>query len=281
VSIQAGGTLYVVATPIGNLDDISHRALQVLERADRVAAEDTRRTRRLLTHFGIRQTLVALHDHNESVQVPALLAGLQRGETVALVSDAGTPLISDPGFRLVRGARQAGVEVSPVPGASSVIAALCAAGLPADRFAFEGFLPARSKARQARIAALAAESRTLVFLESCHRVADTIGDLHAAFGGEREAAVARELTKIHEEFRLDTLSGLHDWIATCPEACRGEFVIVVHGAPEDRPDVADPKVRRVLSILLDELPVARAASLAARITGCSRKALYAAALDKL
>jgi len=280
VSIQAG-TLYVVATPIGNLDDIGHRALQVLEHVDRVAAEDTRRTRRLLTHFGIRQTLVALHDHNEAVQVPALLAGLQRGEAVALVSDAGTPLISDPGFRLVRGAREAGVDVSPVPGASSVMAALCAAGLPVDRFAFEGFLPPRRKARQARIATLAAESRTLVFLESCHRIADTLSDLHAAFGGDREAAVARELTKLHEQFRLDTLSGLQAWIEASPDVCRGEFVVMVHGAPSDLPDVADPKVRRVLSILMDELPVARAAALAARITGCSRKALYAAALGKL
>jgi 16S rRNA (cytidine1402-2'-O)-methyltransferase len=279
VSIEAG-TLYVVATPIGNLNDISARALEVLAKVDRVAAEDTRRTRQLLTHFGIRQTLHALHDHNEASQVASLLDHLRDGQTLALVSDAGTPLISDPGFRLVRGARLAGLGVSPVPGASSIMAALSAAGVPAERFVFEGFLSARATARQARLVQLKQEPRTLVFFESCHRIAGTVADLRAAFGDQREAVICRELTKVHEEFQLRTLHELQAWIDSHPERCRGEFVIVVCGAEANIPDVLDPEVQRVLSLLLAELPPARAATLAARITGCSRKALYATAIGR-
>ena len=279
MSIEAG-TLYVVATPIGNLTDISARALEILANVDRVAAEDTRRTRQLLTHFGIRQKLHALHEHNESGQLAPLLNHLRNGQTLALVSDAGTPLISDPGFRLVRGARLAGLRVSPIPGASSIMAALSAAGLPADRFVFEGFLSARPAARQARLAQLAPEPRTLVLFESCHRIAEMVTDLRAAFGDQREAAIGRELTKLHEEFQLKTLSELHAWIESHPERRRGEFVIVVCGATAETPEALDPEVQRVLSLLLGELPPARAATLAARITGCSRKALYATAIAR-
>lgn len=279
MSIEAG-TLYVVATPIGNLNDISVRALEILAKVDRVAAEDTRRTRHLLTHFGIRQKLHALHDHNEASQLAPLLDHLRNGETLALVSDAGTPLISDPGFRLVRGARLAGIRVSPIPGASSIMAALSAAGLPADRFVFEGFLNARPTARQARLAQLAQESRTLVFFESCHRIAETMTDLMAAFGDQREAVIGRELTKLHEEFQLRTLGGLQAWIESHPERRRGEFVIMVCGAAAQAPEALDPEVQRVLALLLAELPPARAATVAARITGCSRKALYAIAIAR-
>ena len=275
------GVLHIVATPIGNLADISRRALEVLERVAVIAAEDTRHTRRLLSYFGISKPLVSLHEHNEAQRFPALLARLEAGESIALVSDAGTPLISDPGFRLVREARARGLVVSPIPGACSIIAALSVAGLPTDRFVFEGFLPSRASARRRHLEKLRLEPRTLVFLESSHRIVAALHDLVAAFGAGRMASVARELTKRYETVRLDTLAGLADWVASQAERERGEFVLVVAGAsiePQRPPAGLSPEA--VLDLLLEELPVKKAARLAARLTGASRNTLYRLALER-
>ncbi|MGH8215803.1 MAG: 16S rRNA (cytidine(1402)-2'-O)-methyltransferase [Rhodanobacteraceae bacterium] len=267
------GTLWVVATPIGNLGDLSDRAREVLRDVAVVAAEDTRHTRPLLKHFGIPTPLTALHEHNERAAVPALLARLEGGEDAALVSDAGTPLISDPGFRLVRAAREAGLQVSPVPGACAAIAALSVAGLPSDRFVFEGFLPAKSAARRARLRTLAGEPRTLVFYESSHRIDGCCADLVDAFGAEREAALLREITKLHETHLGSTLGEIAVRVADDPEQRMGEFVLVVAGRGED----ADAKLaegQRVYALLRAELAPAQSAKLAAAISGAPRKALY-------
>ena len=224
-SAPPGGaaTLHVVATPIGNLADLSPRALDTLRTVAAICAEDTRHTRQLLAHFGIEQSLVALHEHNEDEMAGRLVARLLAGESLALVSDAGTPLVSDPGFRLVRAAREAGVRVSPVPGASALVAALSVAGLPSDRFVFEGFLPAKSGARRARLSALAGEPRTLLFYESSHRIEDTLADCVAAFGAERQAVVARELTKLFETVLDGTLAELHARVVADANQRRGSL----------------------------------------------------------
>lgn len=269
----AAGTLYVVATPIGNLADLSPRALETLRAVAAICAEDTRHTRQLLAHFGIEQSLVALHEHNEDEIADRLVARLLAGESLALVSDAGTPLVSDPGFRLVRAARAAGVRVSPVPGPSALVTALSVAGLPSDRFVFEGFLPAKAGARRARLAALAGEPRTLLFYESSHRIGETLADCVAAFGGERRAVVARELTKLFETVLDGTLAELHARVAADANQRKGEFVLLVQGAGDD----ADARIvegRRVYAKLGEHLPPSTAAKLAAEITGAPRKALY-------
>lgn len=266
-------TLFVVATPIGNLSDLSPRALDTLRGADAVCAEDTRHTRQLLSHFGIERPLVALHEHNEETLAQKIVARLLAGETLALVSDAGTPLVSDPGFRLVRAARAAGVRVSPVPGACAAIAALSVAGLPSDRFAFEGFLPAKPAARRERLARLAGETRTLVFYESSHRIAESLADLRAAFGDERPAVLARELTKLFETVLDGTLAGLQAQVEADADQRRGEFVVMVQGAADD----AEGQVvegRRLYARLVEHLPPSTAAKLAAEISGAPRKALY-------
>ncbi|MCD7098293.1 16S rRNA (cytidine(1402)-2'-O)-methyltransferase [Stenotrophomonas sp. MMGLT7] len=266
-------TLFVVATPIGNLSDLSPRALDTLRGADAVCAEDTRHTRQLLSHFGIERPLVALHEHNEEALAQKIVARLLAGETLALVSDAGTPLVSDPGFRLVRAARAAGVRVSPVPGACAAIAALSVAGLPSDRFAFEGFLPARPAARRERLARLAGETRTLVFYESSHRIAESLADLRAAFGDERPAVLARELTKLFETVLDGTLAGLQAQVEADADQRRGEFVVMVQGAADDAEgQVAEG--RRLYARLVEHLPPSTAAKLAAEISGAPRKALY-------
>ncbi len=265
--------MYIVATPIGHLGDISARALETLRDADVVAAEDTRRSGQLLRHFGIATPCLSLHDHNERELTPRLLERLARGETVALVSDAGTPLISDPGFHLVRAAHEAGIRVVPIPGPSALIAALSAAGLPSDRFAFEGFLPARPGPRRERLEALIAEPRTLVFYEAPHRVVATLEALTEAFGAEREAACARELTKLHETVIRDTLGGLLERARSDPMMQRGELVIVVQGVGEAA-GADEVEARRVLAILLAEMPVKQAAAIAARLTGMARNRLY-------
>ena len=267
------GTLYVVATPIGNLADLSPRAQEVLRAADAVCAEDTRHTRQLLSHFGIERPLLALHEHNEEAMAQRVVARLEAGETLALVSDAGTPLVSDPGFRAVRAARAAGIRVSPVPGPSAIIAALSVAGLPSDRFAFEGFLPARPAARRERLRALAGEPRTLVFYEASHRIAESLADLVEAFGGQRPAVLARELTKLFETVLDGTLDALLARVEADADQRKGEFVVVVQGAGED----AAAKIaegRRVYALLAPHLPPSTAARLAAEITGAPRKALY-------
>ncbi len=271
-------TLHVVATPIGNLGDLSPRAQQVLREVAAVCAEDTRRSGQLLAHFGIGTPLLALHEHNEQQLAERLVARLLAGESLALVSDAGTPLVSDPGYRLVRAARAAGVKVSPVAGPSALVAALSVAGLPSDRFTFEGFLPAKASARRERLAALAGEPRTLVFYESSHRIEESLADLRAAFGDDRPAVLARELTKLFETVLDGTLADLHARVAADADQRKGEFVLVVQGVGEDV-DAKLAEGRRVHAILARQLPPSTAAKLAAEITGAPRKALYGAGSD--
>jgi len=272
-SPTVAGTLHVVATPIGNLADLSPRALETLRKVAAICAEDTRRTRQLLAHYGVERPLLALHDHNEAEVADRLVARLLSGESLALVSDAGTPLVSDPGFRLVRAARAAGIRVSPVPGASALIAALSVAGLPSDRFVFEGFLPAKAGARRQRLAALAGETRTLLFYESAHRIAETLADCVDVLGAQRPAVLARELTKLFETVLDGTLAELRTRVEADPDQRKGEFVLLVHGAGDD----ADARVaegRRVYARLSEHLPPSTAARLAAELTGAPRKALY-------
>jgi 16S rRNA (cytidine1402-2'-O)-methyltransferase len=268
-------TLHIVATPIGNLGDLSPRAQQVLREVAAVCAEDTRRSGQLLAHFGIDTPLLALHEHNEQQLAERLVTRLLAGDSLALVSDAGTPLVSDPGYRLVRAARAAGVRVSPVPGPSALIAALSVAGLPSDRFAFEGFLPAKASARRERLAALAGEPRTLVFYESSHRIDESLADLRAAFGDARPAVLGRELTKLFETVLDGTLADLHARVVADADQRKGEFVLVVQGVAEDA-DAILAEGRRVYAILARQLPPSAAAKLAAEITGAPRKALYGA-----
>ncbi len=273
------GKLYVVATPIGHREDITLRALRVLREVDVVAAEDTRHTRALLAHHGIRRALVSLHEHNEAQRTPELVRKLCRGTNIALVSDAGTPLISDPGFRLVRVAHEHGVEVVPVPGPSSVVAALCVAGLPTDRFVFEGFLPPRSRRREARLIELATQTRTMVFFESTHRIVDSIDAMTRAFGPRREATLATEMTKLFEAVRRDDLEGLGRWLREVPERCKGEFVIVVRGCEPVEDEPLGELERRLVETLVAVLPMRQVAELGATITGRPRNVLYRYALS--
>jgi 16S rRNA (cytidine1402-2'-O)-methyltransferase len=267
------GTLYVVATPIGNMGDLSPRAREVLGSVALVAAEDTRHTGQLLTHAGITTRLLSLHEHNEAGRVDEILQRLRAGDSVALVTDAGTPLISDPGYRLLAALRAADLSVSPVPGPCAAIAALSVAGLPTDRFFFEGFLPARSAARTARLRELVRRGETLVFYEATNRLADTLADAIAVFGPERAAAVGRELTKLHETVYRGSLNRVREAVLADPGGDRGECTWLVAGSgAELAPDEAE--LVRVVGILVEELPAAQAASLAARITGGSRKAAY-------
>lgn len=272
------GVLYVVATPIGNLEDISARALRVLRGVDGIAAEDTRHTSQLLAHFGIDTPLFSLHEHNEYARLEQIVRRLRQGQSLALVSDAGTPLISDPGFPLVRALRQQGLNVIPVPGPSSILAALSVAGLPTDRFIFEGFLPAKSAARCQRLRVLAGEERTLVFLEASHRITDMLADLVAVFGGVRSAVIARELTKRFEEVQGAALSELLVWLDADPNRRRGEFVVLVQGASPMINEVDTPEIRRLLTALMEALPLGRAVAVAVKATGLKRKALYELAL---
>lgn len=271
------GVVHVVATPIGNLDDMTRRALSTLRAVDLILAEDTRHTAKLLRHYGIEKPLLSLHEHNERRRIPEVLARLEQGQNVALVSDAGTPLISDPGYELVRQAQAAGLRVVPIPGPSALTCALSVAGLPTDRFVFEGFLPARAGPRRRRLRELAHEPRTLILFEAPHRVEATLSDLASAFGSDREAVVMRELTKVFETVRPGTLGELHAWVTEEPERRRGEFVLVVHGDPSP-PEAQALDVDLLLRTLLEELPLARAVRAAARITGGSRRELYQRAL---
>lgn len=267
------GTLYVVATPIGNLADLGARARDVLAGVDAICAEDTRHTRPLLAAYGLDKPLVALHEHNEAELAPRLVQRLGAGGTLALVSDAGTPLVSDPGYRLVREARQAGCKVSPVPGPCAAIAALSVAGIPSDRFCFEGFLPAKAAARRERLQRLAREERTLVFYESAHRIEESLADLVAILGGEREAVLARELTKLFETVLGDSLAGIARQVAADAHQRKGEFVLVVRGGVDDG-TASLAEGRRLYARLCEYLKPSQAAKLAAELSGAPRKALY-------
>ncbi|WP_194789266.1 16S rRNA (cytidine(1402)-2'-O)-methyltransferase [Pseudomonas sp. UFMG81] len=275
------GTLYVVATPIGNLDDMSARALKVLAQVSLIAAEDTRHSVRLLQHFGIDTPLAACHEHNERDEGGRFITRLLAGDDVALVSDAGTPLISDPGYHLVRQARAAGVQVVPVPGACALIAALSAAGLPSDRFIFEGFLPAKSAGRRARLEQVREESRTLIFYEAPHRILECLEDMEVVFGAERPAVLAREITKTFETLKGLPLGELRAFVQGDSNQQRGECVVLVAGwtAPDDEQAIST-EAQRVLDLLLAELPLKRAAALAAEITGVRKNLLYQLALEK-
>lgn len=279
--VSKTGKLYVVATPIGNLDDMSARALKVLADVSLIAAEDTRHSVRLLQHFGIDTPLAACHEHNERDEGGRFITRLLAGDDVALVSDAGTPLISDPGYHLVRQARAAGVPVVPVPGACALIAALSAAGLPSDRFIFEGFLPAKTAGRKARLAQVREEPRTLIFYEAPHRILECLEDMEAVFGGDRPALLAREISKTFETLKGLPLAELRAFVQGDSNQQRGECVVLVAGwtAPEGEQAVS-VEAQRVLDLLLAELPLKRAAALAAEITGVRKNLLYQLALEK-
>lgn len=272
--------LYIVATPIGNLADLSERAREVLGSVDHVAAEDTRHSGRLLAHFNIKVPMISVHDHNERQRAEHVINLLRNGESIALVSDAGTPLISDPGFHLVRAVREAGFRVSPVPGSCAFVAALSASGLPSDRFQFIGFLPAKSGARLQALEALSENTETLVFYESTHRIVDSLKAMSEAFGGERYAVVARELTKTFETIHGDSLEGLLEWIQADANQQRGEFVVLVQGAEKVLDDESiNPEAERILRILAKEMPPKKAAGVAAEITGYKKNRLYQLLID--
>jgi len=266
--------LYVVATPIGNLQDISPRAVNVLSTVDLIAAEDTRHSAKLLHHLAVTTPMTSFHEHNEQQETPRLLEMLQAGKSIALISDAGTPLLSDPGYRLVRAVRAAGLPTVPVPGPSAAVAALSVAGLPSDRFVFEGFPPPKAGARQRRFAALAREVRTVVFFESPHRIRDSLADMANVFGAEREAVIARELTKQFETVRGGMLGELRDWLESDPEQQQGEFVIIIRGRPEPDQADLDDQSRHTLAVLCREFPLKQAVMLAAEICGVGKNALY-------
>lgn len=272
------GVLYVVATPIGNLGDMVPRAIETLQTVSLIAAEDTRHSSRLLNHFNINTPCIAYHDHSGEDRTENLVAKLEEGSSIALISDAGTPLVSDPGYRLVRLARLRGIKVVPVPGACAMVAALSAAGLPSDRFAFEGFLPAKQVARRTQLEALASDSRTLVFYEAPHRVLETLEDMRDIFGAERELVMARELTKTFETIKGDTLEAMCNWVAGDTNQQRGEIVLLVHGASKVDAEEMSAEQQRVMKILLEELPVKQAAALGAKLTGLKKNFLYQWAL---
>jgi 16S rRNA (cytidine1402-2'-O)-methyltransferase len=271
--------LYIVATPIGNRNDLTLRAIEVLQSVNVIAVEDTRHSKRLLTYHQIRTPMISLHEHNESQRVQSILDRLSQGEQVALISDAGTPLICDPGFRLVAAAQEQGYRVVPIPGACAVIVALCASGLATDRFVFEGFLPAKSAARKKALSHIAQETRTTIWYESTHRIIASLTDMVDVLGASRRMTLARELTKTFETIRLDTLAGLLAWIQADPNQQKGEFVLVLEGQIDHKNQLDDREPRRILSILLQEMPLKQAVALAVRLCHQSRKSLYQLALE--
>lgn len=273
---MAEAVLYVIATPIGNLGDLSARAIKLLSEVDLIAAEDTRHTGRLLSHFSIKSSLVSVHDHNEIARAELIIDYLSQGKRVALVSDAGTPLISDPGYGLVKRVREAGFNVSPVPGCCAFVAALSAAGLPSDRFMFIGFLPAKTQARVKQLSELIDQTCTLIFYESTHRILASLDDMISVYGDHREAVIAREITKTFETFKHGTLADLKAWMLTDSNQQKGEFVVLVRGAEpvDDKVDQIDARSVHVLGLLAAELPPKKAAAIAAEITGIHKKQLY-------
>ena len=271
--------LYVVATPIGNLGDMSQRAVDTLKSVDLIAAEDTRHSARLMQHFSISTRLVSYHEHSSDARENAILRALGEGKAVALISDAGTPLISDPGYGLVVRVRAAAYPVLPVPGASAITAAISAAGLPSDRFTFEGFPPHKSSGRRQLYEALAGEHRTLVFYESPHRISESLADMASAFGGDRQAVICRELTKTWETIHGDSLAGLCNWLQQDDNNRRGEFVVLVRGAARVEQLGLSTDAERTLTILMRDLPLKQAAKLASEITGSKKNALYKRGLE--
>ncbi|MBY8071148.1 16S rRNA (cytidine(1402)-2'-O)-methyltransferase [Vibrio fluvialis] len=274
-------TLYIVPTPIGNLGDITQRALDVLSSVDVIAAEDTRHSGKLLAHFNIQTKTFALHDHNEQQKAQVLVEKLLAGQSIALVSDAGTPLISDPGYHLVTQCRQAGVKVVPLPGACAVITALSASGLPSDRFSFEGFLPAKSKGRKDKFMEIAKAERTCIFYESPHRITESLQDMLEVLGPEREVVLARELTKTFETIQGMPLGELIEWIEADDNRKRGEMVLLIHGYRDNAEDVLPEEALRTLGILTKELPLKKAAAMTAEIYNLKKNALYKWGLDNL
>lgn len=274
-------TLYIVPTPIGNLGDITQRAIEVLSNVDLIAAEDTRHTGKLLSHFNIQTKTYALHDHNEQQKAQVLVDKLLAGHSIALVSDAGTPLISDPGYHLVTQCRQAGVKVVPLPGACAVITALSASGLPSDRFSFEGFLPARSKGRKDKFLEIAKVERTCVFYESPHRILDSLADMLDILGPEREVVLARELTKTFETIQGMPLGELVEWVKADENQQRGEMALLIHGYRSSEEESLPEEATRTLAILTKELPLKKAAALAAEIYNLKKNALYKWGLENL
>lgn len=269
------GILYIVATPIGNMGDITERALQTLREVELIAAEDTRHSARLLNHHGIKSHCIALHEHNERNASAGLIKRLEQGDSIALISDAGTPLISDPGFYLVREVQQAGYRVVPIPGASALIAALSVAGLPSDRFSFEGFLPSKREARRRTLEKLSGETRTLIFYESTHRIFDSLHDMVDLFGAQRQAAVVRELTKTFETVHRAELGALCEWMAADDNQRRGEFVVLVHGAePSQSLERVEIDPQALLIELMALQPPKKAAAIVAKLTGLKKNALY-------
>lgn len=275
----SASTLYIVPTPIGNLGDMTQRALAVLQSVDLIAAEDTRHTGLLLQHFAINARLFALHDHNEQQKSDTLLAKLQEGQSIALVSDAGTPLINDPGYHLVRTCREAGIRVVPLPGPCAAIAALSAAGLPSDRFCYEGFLPAKSKGRRDALKAIEQEPRTIIFYESTHRLIDSLDDIRAVLGESRYVVLARELTKTWESIHGAPIGELLAWVKEDENRRKGEMVLIVEGYKTPAEDALPADALRTLALLQTELPLKKAAALAAEIHGVKKNALYKYALE--
>lgn len=273
------GILYIVATPIGNLDDITQRALNTFEQVDLIAAEDTRHSGLLLSHYGIKKPFFALHDHNEQQRATVLVEKLSQGFNIALISDAGTPLISDPGFHLVRSCRQAGIKIVPVVGACAAIAALCSSGIASDRFCFEGFLPAKSKARCDKLAQLTNETRTLIFYESTHRILDTLADMQQEFGVERYIVMARELTKTWETIYGANIQELLEWLKEDSNRIKGEIVLVVEGKQNSDEKEIPAQAIKLLERLNQELPLKKAAAIVAETFDCKKNELYQYGLD--
>ena len=276
------GILYIVATPIGNLQDITQRALDTFTQVDLIAAEDTRHSGLLLSHYGIKKPFFALHDHNEQEKAHILVEKLKQGSHIALISDAGTPLISDPGFHLVRQCREAGIRVIPLPGACAAITALCASGIASDRFCFEGFLPAKSKARKDKLENIAEEDRTLIFYESTHRILDTLEDMQSVLGEERYIVLAREITKTWETITGNTIKNLREWLLEDPNRTKGEMVLIVEGKPKsDNNDEISPQAVKALELIAEELPLKKAAAIVAELYGYKKNALYQFGLEHL
>lgn len=273
------GILYIVATPIGNLQDITARALDIFNQVDLIAAEDTRHSGLLLSHYGIKKPFFALHDHNEQQKADLLVEKLRQGNHIALISDAGTPLISDPGFHVVRKCRQAGIRVVPLPGACAAITALCASGVASDRFCFEGFLPAKSKARRDKLTELADEVRTLIFYESTHRILDSLTDVETVFGADRYVVLAREITKTWETIIGDEVGQLRTWLAEDPNRTKGEMVLIIEGKSAESSAEFSPQAIKALQLIAQELPLKKAAAIVAELYGYKKNALYQFGLD--